>query len=251
MGTNLRRPLRLAAALLALAALAGCFNPFAPRVATVRGVSTPPPVPNSAVKVVELFAWCWNNRAYQEYSEIFTDDFRFQFSEVDTSGTGGRGEFLTREEELEVARHLFIEGTAAAPPATSITLDLDRNLIDEPDSRPGKHPKWHREISTNVTLRIQTDQDYQVTGRARFFLVRGDSALIPEDLEDRFRPDSTRWWIERWEDETSGGGTAARRPRVEWSEVTVSRTAGAAPRAERAQSFAVSWTRFKIAYLDR
>lgn len=234
------------AALLALVAVTGCFNPFAPRIAPVRGVSTPPPVPNSAIKVVELFAWCWNNRAYQEYTEIFTEDFRFQFSEVDTAGTTGRNEFLTREEELAVARHLFIEGTATAPPATSITLDLDRNLIDDPDSRPGKHPKWHREISTTVTLRIQTDQEYQVTGRARFFLVRGDSALIPDELKTSFSPDTARWWIERWEDETAGGsGAAARRPRVEWT----SAPARAVPHPAGAEAFALSWTRFKIAYL--
>jgi len=40
-------------------------------------------------------------------------------------------------------------------------------------------------------------------GFANFFMVRGDSALIPADLAARgFRPDSTRWYIERWEDDT-------------------------------------------------
>jgi hypothetical protein len=59
-----------------------------------------------------------------------------------------------------------------------------------------------------VVLRIETDEEsFQVTGDARFFVVRGDSALIPQDMLDRgFRPDKDRWYIERWEDETQGSG---------------------------------------------
>jgi hypothetical protein len=62
-----------------------------------------------------------------------------------------------------------------------------------------------------VTLTIRTDeQDFQVLGSARFFLVRGDSVAIPPELNTRFGQDSTRWWIERWEDETQGGDAATR-----------------------------------------
>ena len=209
--TRISRTAARALALAGMSLLAGCVNPFDPRVATVRGVSSPPPVPNSASKVVELFAWCWSNRAYQEYTEIFSDDFRFQFSQRDTAGQSERGEFLNREQELEIAKHLFVEGNATNPPATSIVLTIDRNLIDSPDSRQGKNPKWHREIATQVTLTIRTDeQDFQVLGSARFFLVRGDSVLIPPELMTRFSQDSTRWWIERWEDETQGGESATR-----------------------------------------
>ena len=35
--------------------------------------------------------------------------------------------------------------------------------------------------------------------------MRGDSALIPQQLKDRgFGPDPNRWYIERWEDKTGG-----------------------------------------------
>lgn len=57
-----------------------------------------------------------------------------------------------------------------------------------------------------------------MTGAARFFLVRGDSAQIPADLLSRGAlPDSTRWYLERHEDETAQTGsvlTAARSPRL-------------------------------------
>ena len=205
------------AALALVTTVTGCFNPFYPEIAKVRGKSEPAPVPSSATGVVDLFRWCWNNRAYQEYTEIYDANFRFQFSARDTAGETGRGEFLNREAELETARHLFVEGTATEPPAQSISLTLDQTLRDGPDSRQGKNPKWHREIQTDVQLLIKTDnQDFQVTGRATFFVVRGDSVTIPTELTDRFKPDSTRWWIERWEDETmsDAGGSAARGPRI-------------------------------------
>jgi hypothetical protein len=39
--------------------------------------------------------------------------------------------------------------------------------------------------------------------------VRGDSARIPQVLRDRgYGPDSTRWWIDRWEDAPPPGGRA-------------------------------------------
>src|SRR6185436_7555116 len=155
---RIRAALGIAAAALTLAAATGCFNPFSPRTRSERAVSSPPPVPSSPDQVIELFAWCWRNRAYQEYTEIFTDDFRFQFSVRDTAGQGGRGEFLDRTAELETARHLFIEGNANEPPARSITLEFTGTLRPEPDSRDGqngliKKTPWHYQIATDVLLR--------------------------------------------------------------------------------------------------
>lgn len=259
---------RLTACALLLAGLAGCFNPFSPRIAPARGTSSPPPVPNSPAQVVELFAWCWNNRAYQEYTELFTEDFRFQFSYRDTAGSGGRADFLTREEELQTALHLFVEGSATEPAATSISLDLTRPLIADHDSRDGqnglvKAEPWHYEITTNVTLRISAgDADYQVVGAARFFLVRGDSALIPDDLTG-FPPDSTRWWIERWEDDTDSGNLAATIARIEAARGVPGAGAAAfraAPGAARLRMAApraaavpidMTWARLKLGYLGR
>jgi hypothetical protein len=101
-------------------------------------------------------------------------------------------------------------GGGSAPPATSITLNLDPTLRPLPDSRLGKDPKWHKEIVTTVdlTIKVEGDQQYRIMGNARFYVVRGDSALIPAELG--FPPDSNRWYIDQWNDETlTGAGLAA------------------------------------------
>ena len=192
---------------------AGCYNPFVPKLAPTVGVAEVAPTPNSPRGVLDLFAWCWNNRAYDQYTEIFTDDFEFQFAVTDSAGNAFPDRGLFRQDELETARHLFIEGTASNPPANKIVLTFDKTFLPERDSRPGKEFPWHQEVKRNVVLSIDTiDQSFRITGAARFFVVRGDSAKIPDDLVQRgFRPDINRWYIERWEDETvaDAGGLIA------------------------------------------
>ena len=209
---NVRRFAAAAAVGLLLLGMAGCFNPFNPRIAPVNGVYIPPPVPNSPQNLIRLFEWCWNNRDITTYKEIFTADFRFVFALGDSAGNQFRDDPVTREMELNIARNLFVGG-GNAPPATSIVLNLDPTLNPQPDSRPGKDPKWHKEIVTTVDLTIKTEgeQEYRIMGNARFFVVRGDSALIPTELG--FPPDSNRWYIDQWNDETlTGSGGAAVTP---------------------------------------
>jgi hypothetical protein len=196
---------------LLLLGVAGCFNPFDPRIAPTTGIYIPPPTPNSAQNVIRLFEWCWRNRDISTYKEIFTADFLFVFAQGDSAGNLFRDEPLNREMELNIARNLFVGG-GSAPPATSISLNLDPTLRALPDSRPGKNPKWHNEIVTSVNLTIKTEGDieYGITGFARFFVVRGDSALIP--LELGFPPDSNRWYIDQWRDETLQGSGATAPP---------------------------------------
>ena len=224
--------------LLAIAALVpGCFNPFNPLVAKNRaGATDPPPYPNRPDLVVRLFEWCWDHRSIIEYEEIFTDDFLFEFAATDTAGNAFRGRALTRFDEIETTRHLFVGG-GASPPANSITLQLDQNLIAGPDSREGKSDTtFFQEITTSVVLRIDTDEeDFQVTGQARFFLVRGDSAVIPAELIARgFGPDPGRWYIQRWEDETVGstGAYSALRGRREGGLATLPPGPGSTLEAE-------------------
>lgn len=212
------RPLAALAVLLAALGLSGCFNPFAPRIAQERGNSKPPPVPSSAGGVLQLFEWCYNNKAINEYRELFTDDYRFYFSPLDSAGAEYRGIPFTREDELISALQLFVGGSVDAPPASSIRLALDRSFNVQPDPYypwdPGK--EWHSTIRTQVTLRIETSDGnaIDIGGAAIFYMIRGDSAVIPQELRDRgFGPDPTRWYIRRWDDETAhpeGGAFAAR-----------------------------------------
>ncbi len=171
------------------------------------------------MKAVLALQWSWSHREAVELSALLADDYLFSCAATDSAGNGFRDRGLTRFDEIEVAQHLFVGG-GTSPPASSITLQFDPNLIPQPDGRPGKQdPKYHQEIFTSLVLRIQTDEEqFQITGAARFALVRGDSALIPPELAaGGARPDSTRWYIERWEDETGGplvakAGAPARSP---------------------------------------
>ncbi len=191
--------------LLAVLALGigGCFNPFAPLIATTTSAYVGPPEPNSAENVIRLFAWCWNNMDMQHYEQLFTADFQFVFALGDSAGNLFRDPWVDRAEELTIARNLFVGGSAE-PRANSISLTLDATLNPMPDTRPGKNSTWHKEIVTGVDLSIKTDaQEYRIQGNARFFVVRGDSAVIPAELG--LAPDAKRWWIERWNDETMQG----------------------------------------------
>jgi hypothetical protein len=211
---------------MAALTLSSCLNPFSPRVADVSGIAQTPPAPDSPVGVVRLYEWCWNRRDPQVYREIFSDDYQFAFGLADTAGNSFRDRALNRDEELEIAENIFVRGSATEPPPVSITLNFEQNLVAHPDSRPGKTSRWHKEIAAQTTLRLE-QPDVEVTGVTRIFVVRGDSALIPQELIDRgFRPDSLRWYIERIEDETvqtlatRGGITSARPTRVEEAQAT-------------------------------
>ena len=194
-----------------LVMLAGCFNPFSPRVLNQRVTSTAP-TPNSPQNAVKLFEWCWVNRGVDEYRELFTDDYVFISAEKDSAGNESRDIQARRDDEVQTAENMFI-GSPEKAPAEQITLLFDQNLIAFPDSRPGKNPWWHKQIRTSVNLKVRIDSGntVEVTGNALFFLTRGDSAAIPQELIDRgLKPapgDTTssqalRWWIDRWEDET-------------------------------------------------
>jgi hypothetical protein len=242
----------------------GCFNPFSPKVAPNRGVSKAPPAPSSAEGVVRLFEWCWNNQDIDQYQEIFTDDFKFQFGATDTAGNAFRDRALTRGDEIDTERHLFVGGSPTERPANKISLVLDQNLIAQTDSRPGKQDfTYHREILTQVVLKIETDaESFQVTGAARFFVIRGDSAIIPGDmLQKGFRRDSKRWYIERWEDETVGSVAQAAARHAPGPEARAVRASIAAEPAAaslartaapgEAQNLNVTWGFVKRTYYPR
>jgi len=205
------RPVRARAALAAMTVvgllLAGCFNPFDPRVLGT-GISAPPPTPNSASGVLRLLEWAYTNRDYSVYQALFTDDYRFGFAALDTAGRAYQQTPWTREDELAYAKNLFEGGDANQPAATNIVLALDKSFNEFADPREGKRDDFSRfrAIRTQVQLNITdaTGAQTNVTGKALFYLVRGDSAAIPPELG--LGPDVNRWYINRWEDETFSPG---------------------------------------------
>lgn len=206
-----KRPLLALVLMIGLIAVTGCFNPFRPLIGGGVGNSTPPPIPNSATNVLRLLEWCYNNRAIEEYREVFADDYRFVYSALDTNGNAYRDVPWTREDELISTEKLFLGGDVTQPAATSISLIFDRNFNVTGDVRDDgitRSPLVHKSINTSVTLTIRTSDGsaIEVQGKALFFLVRGDSAAIPSDLS--FGQNPNRWYIERWEDQTAQGSSA-------------------------------------------
>jgi hypothetical protein len=216
------RSLLALAFLGALCGVYGCFNPFHPLLGSDTGVSDPPPVPNTPQNTLRLLEWAYNHKAIDEYRELFTADYRFVFSDLDSNGAAYRDVPWTRDDEIISTTKLFLGGDADQPAATDIRLTLDRNFQLSADGRPGKNAKWHKSINTQVILHILLSDGHvdDVTGTVKFFLVRGDSALIPDDLP--LEADSLRWWIDRWEDQTAQGGG-----NVLWRRSTDATTSGA------------------------
>jgi hypothetical protein len=176
----------------------------------------PGPQPSSAAGVLRRLEWAYNNRSCETQRDLFAADFVFAFSSRDSAGADYRTTPWTREDELISACHLIVGGAAYAP-ASNITLLFDRNFVELPDPRSvawDPTGRWRRAITTHLLLDIRaTDgSTISISGQARFFFVRGDSARIPDELRNRgFAQDSTRWYMQRWEDETvsdPGGGSS-------------------------------------------
>jgi hypothetical protein len=172
---------------------------------------TTAPTPNSPVTAVRLFEWGWNHLDTRSLATLLSNDFQFHFAPQDSAGTPTTPAPLSREELLCTTNEIFLGG-GTQPPATSITLAFDPTLTPLSDNRPGKDPRWHKEILTSVDMRLVVDggHEYRLSGYARFYLVRGDSARIPPDLG--VPPDSARWYMDRWNDETLETSTALLRP---------------------------------------
>jgi hypothetical protein len=150
---------------------------------------------------------CWQDRSISEYLLLPSENYRFDFASGDSAGTYYSSTPWTRSDELATAQHIFVTGTPSQPPATSIAIDFTSAPTDSADPRPGMNPKWHRLVTMAASVRIFfAESGFEITGPSRFFVVRGDSAEIPADLIARgMKPDSTRWWLERWTDETYHG----------------------------------------------
>ena len=200
--------------LAAAAAVPGCTKrTTAPAVPPPQG-----PAPDSPKSTLLALKWALEHLDFATARSLFTDDFVFVFAETDSAGNTFRETPWGRDDEMASHLHMFVGGSATEPPVDRITLEFTNTLIAFPSIVPGDHPDLHKTIRAEVHLRIVRGESVlEVRGPGLFYFVRGDSAAIPQDLIDEgFGPDSTRWWIERWEDETvsSGAATAARVPRA-------------------------------------
>ena len=165
----------------------------------------PPDVPATATTpglALRRLEWSWKHRAVEPCRDLFTCDYEFAFAPGDPAGERFVGRPWTRPDEIDFLRHMFETGSAGVPPASYVGLDMEDDPPALPDDRPGKEPRWHRRIETPFVAVVEApEREFRVLGIERFYFVRGDSACIPQELRDHgYSPDSTLWWIERWED---------------------------------------------------
>lgn len=197
------RPLRgLVAGVLIL--LAGCAGKATTPVTSP--VAKPPSLaglgPEDFARAV---TGLWDQRNWDSYSWTLTDDFQFVFAPSDSAGNAFLGRCMNRDIEVLAAKRMFEAGTDLEPPFVSVSFVLGPGLLNLPDPRPGKDPTVHRLIRGPFTFSADQGQaEFRITGNVNFYLVRGDSAAIPAGLDALgAAPDPDRWWLERWEDESS------------------------------------------------
>jgi hypothetical protein len=185
------RLLPIAAALAMAAGLAcGCAT-------TIVAPLESPPAATSASGAVQRFAWGFNHKDVDVVRGLLTDDFGFVTAGSDSAGNPSR---LPRD------RPWFLVALAAlADSSSTVSLAVDRVLAAFPDARSGKDPRVHKQVRSSVDVSVRfrdVSGNVEVTGNLLFFLTRGDSASIPAEQRARgVKPDSTRWWVDRLEDE--------------------------------------------------
>lgn len=189
--------------------LVALFVPGAFLVVAILGCSTKvvapaeqPPAASSATGAVEQFAWGFSHKDVDVVRGLLTDDFLFISAAADSAGNATRDSLG--------GQNWFLAALAAmADSSSTMSFTVDRALLAFADTRPGKNPKWHRQVRTSVAIVIHGSGSmgtYDVGGNALFFVTRGDSAAIPQEQIARgVKPDSTRWWLDRYEDETLSG----------------------------------------------
>lgn len=169
----------------------------------------PPPVADSPAGALRLFEWSWDNGEYAKLPGLFPADYHFRLSYADSAGHPPHSNW-GRSDELASSGSCFRE-------ARSISLQLDETLEVVDDDRPGKDPRWHKLIQTQTLLWAEVRTDLgpvmlEVGGPAKFYFVRGDSAKIPLGDYPPYTPDSTVWWIDRWEDLALPVGPSSAQP---------------------------------------
>lgn len=179
--------------------LVGCSKSTQPHV-----VQDAAPVADSPVHALDRLRWSWAHRDTLTYGSLPAGNFWYGYLVSDSATNPWGNTAWSRDEELGFVRHLFAGGAASGSlPASDILIAYQSTPVPTGDSRPGRDPGWHQEASLIVAALIRrTDgTEIQIGAPVRFFLVRGDSAVLTPAMIGAgltARPD--RWYVEGWND---------------------------------------------------
>lgn len=182
--------------LLAILTLAGCSNPFRPKLRHEDNTGVSNKTPLDVLNNLEL---AYTQKNLELYKSVLAEDFRFELisSEVDLIGIdvnndGIKDSWWGLEQELEFTNNLFNYGSSDGvyPPPDQIVLRLSvpPQELWELDPEIG-HENWVV-IPCGFDLQLQFNtisSSLTASGIARFYL----------------RPQNNRWQIVIWRDESN------------------------------------------------
>jgi hypothetical protein len=201
----------------------GRFLILAALLAGVLGCGTEPerpaPLPPSSdtpAGAIARLVWAYEGRKPQEFSDLLTGDFRFEFSPAkDPSLVDEWPEGWLKPDEVISARNLFQGGhdrqDQYVAPAERIALALTQTTpaadLEAPDTVRFKVLVTGVELYAEIASGGPEPVPYFAPGNLhRLRLVRGDAG---PDLAENQPADSAHWYIRSWSDETPPGGAVA------------------------------------------
>jgi len=201
-----RRILALVLLALPLAAGTSCHRASDP---VTPATQAPDPKATSAAGALQVLQWAVIKSRPDLLDDLLSADFQFIHTDLDSSGN------LTRttapRDTLLAALRSMLGGIPGRSEPAKAQLDLDRNLIELPDARPGRDPRVHRGVLSWCRLNVHdvtSDRVFEITGYLQVYASRGDSVALP--VGSPGTSDTSRWSITSIEDQTS----AARGPRA-------------------------------------
>lgn len=200
---------RVPVLLLLILLLAGGSSCYWSRETVAPWPEAAAPAAASAAGALQRLQWAVNQSRPELLDELLSGDFELVRAGVDSAGN--LAQVSVPRDSVLVAFRSMLEGVPGRSLPAKARLELDRNLIEFPDTRPGRDPHVHRSVRSSFDLSVRdvTDEStYEVTGVLLIHASRGDSVALPASSTSR--SDAGRWWITRIEDEAFAGPGARR-----------------------------------------